>query len=125
VEQEFTPAHGQPVLCVSTQSNSEVFVSCADSKEVLVWDPRLEKAAHSKLTCFFYFTIFKCFLSVVFQTEINTTCVDWQPGGPVLAIGDQAGNVYLADSRSPKTQLAEFSIPAHRPVHKILYNKNW
>lgn len=48
VEQEFTPAHGQPVLCVATQTNNEVFASCADSKEVLVWDPRLEKAAHCK-----------------------------------------------------------------------------
>jgi len=42
------PAHGHPVLSVATQTNSEVFASCADSNEVLVWDARLEKPAHRK-----------------------------------------------------------------------------
>jgi len=42
-----------------------------------------------------------------------------------LAIGDQIGSVILADARKPKTQLAKFSIPAHRPVHRIAFNHKW
>ncbi|XP_059478034.1 methylosome protein WDR77-like [Neocloeon triangulifer] len=105
VENEFSPAHGHPVLSVATQTNSEVFASCADHNEVLLWDIRQEKPAH-----------------LVFKTEINTTCLNWQPESHILAIGDQIGSVILADTRNPKTQLAKFSIPNHRPLHRLLFN---
>ncbi|CAB3370870.1 Hypothetical predicted protein [Cloeon dipterum] len=105
VENELLPAHGHPVLSVATQTNSDIFASCADHNEVLLWDVRQEKPAH-----------------LIFKTEINTTCVNWQPNSHIVSVGDQIGTVYLADARNPKTQLAKFAIPNHRPLHKLSFN---
>jgi WD40 repeat protein len=123
VEHEFMPAHGHPVLSVATQTNSETFASCADSTEVLLWDSRLEKPAHSNLNFYFFgLKIFNFVFAVIYENGINNTCVNWQPEGHILAIGDQSGVVSLVDARTPKTLLSKFNAPAHRPLHRILFN---
>lgn len=94
--------------CVHTvachPTNDSLFLSCSQDGLVLIWDSRKEKPA-------------KIFSNRTFSP--NPSAVNWHPDGNGIAIGNEVGEILLADAKTDDIRCS--SKPHSRFVYQVKF----
>uniref|UniRef100_A0A161N1L7 Methylosome protein 50-like protein n=1 Tax=Triatoma infestans TaxID=30076 RepID=A0A161N1L7_TRIIF len=104
-EHKYMPAHTRAITCVMTsqEGSSSVFASSSLDGSVLLWDPRMNKAACS-----------------IKQTQnCGLTALSWK-NSHEIAVGSQSGNVAITDIRAKKDIVVEPIMDCS--IHKIAFD---